>query len=337
MPTSVAVPRLVHLQRMNVQGRAVASSGNPVLAVDGDPTTCWQSSDDAPQWLAVPLEVPADGELLVLVQVADIDFVNYLFGPRSFTIEVSEDSTDGRDGCWRTARRVVDSRVRSRVDRATARGACWVRLAIDEMWYAGVSIRELAVYGVAGGAIQRQLDSWTILGDSITAQSFDPGKPNRFSEIVHEADPSRFPLLVGAGTGGDTSVEGLQRLCTMILPSTPPGGFIGLAYGGGDTIRRHPVVTYKANMRQLIEIVLGSERTPVVPRFSFNLIPGIEAHLEAIDALNAEYGLLPGPDLYTWFKDHREQFVPDRIHLQPDGERAVQRLWAEVAIKAAAR
>ena len=71
-------------------------------------------------------------------------------------------------------------------------------------------------------------------------------------------------------------------------------------------------------------------RIAVVGRIPFQTVYGQDyaAPKNAVlDQVTAARGLLPGPDLYTWFRAHPEQ-LSDGLHPDPRGAVEMNRLWA---------
>ena len=301
---------------------ARASSGDAASAVDGDPATWWAPSR-LPAWLAVPLPEPAQGELQVAWDSTGLTLLNQLAAPKAYALEACNDSTDGRNGTWRTLKQVHSNPLRSRIARVEAHGARWVRLVVRERWAIGPQLRSLRV-------VPGRSPTWLIMGDSITAQAFNPAKPNRF------AHAPRRPLWLGGGTGGDTAEAGARRLASTLW-LLPPGAYVGLAYGTNDATHGVPVERYKAVLRQMAEQVLASGRTPVLARPPHSLNNRLPAFVAAVDALTKELGLPPGPDLYSWFRQHPEELGRDSVHPNARGEASIQRLWGEAAARALAK
>ncbi len=318
------------LERLSLAGSARASSGNATAAADGLPGTFWEPWGGLPQWVAVPLAEPASGTLAVLWHASSNYYLERTNVPRHYTVEASADSSDGRNGTWTTVAAIRDNPVRSRVDTATAPGARWIRLAISGQWQYKPQLRELEVHRSTSAA---RMDSWLILGDSITALAFHPGAANVFSPTVASLVPGRSPIVVGAGTGGDKASDGQQKLAVG-LPLTPAGSFVGLAFGTNDAWKVVPVATFKAQVQAMIDAIRSSGRTPVLARVPWNLNWNLFAYVTAIDELTAANHLLPGPDLYTWFKNHPEELQYDKVHPTAAGQRSIQRLWAEAAARA---
>ena len=52
---------------------------------------------------------------------------------------------------------------------------------------------------------------------------------------------------------------------------------------------------------------------------------------EVLDEVARQEGLLPGPDLYGWFKAHPDRLA-DGLHPDGPGSSDMQRLWADVSV-----
>lgn len=319
------------LRRLSTPGSAVTTSGMAALAVDGLPGTSWSPTVAASQAIAVPLAAhPAEPTLLVAWDSGGYHYTNVTTAPRTYELQTSSDSTDGRDGTWAQALRVVDNPTRSHVDAITAPDARWVRVQVQANGTSGLQLRELAVHGAAS---PDRLNTWLIMGDSISAQAFDPSRPNVFGETVEAQLPGFRPLLVAGGTGGDSAETGRARL-VQGLAFCPPGSYVGLAYGTNDATYGVPVATFKLHMQGMIDAVSASGRHALLARTPWSLNGQLPSYVQAVDELRAANGLPAGPDLHSWFQSHPEQLRSDRVHPTPDGERTIQRLWGEAIAQA---
>lgn len=167
-------------------------------------------------------------------------------------------------------------------------------------------------------------DAWIAYGDSITLQSF------RGSSAWNAAFPGRAPEVWNVSFNGGTSADAVGFLGTAL--KNAPEGPVGLAFGTNDVYMGMGVETYQRNMRRLIERVREAGRTPILATIPYSPHPKmgrVPAYNEALRALAEEMNVDLGPDLYAHFEAHPEQLRPDQIHLTPEGEEAVQRLWAE--------
>ncbi|MDB5096424.1 MAG: hypothetical protein JWM80_845, partial [Cyanobacteria bacterium RYN_339] len=290
---------------------------------DADPTSQW-IGPGAGSWLSVRLSAPATGRVLVAWDGSGYHLLNTQAAPRTYAIEASTGSSDGRTGNWAQVFRGVDNPLRSRQDAFDAPGATWLRLRVESSWTGGPALRNLAVYELPPGPA----DAWLILGDSITAMAFDPSRPSLCATTVAARAPGHLPLVQAGGTGGDTAALGQQKLA-LALPLLPPGAAVGLAFGTNDATQGVPIATFKATMQAMIDQITASGRRPVLARTPYDLNGTLPQFVKAIDDLTAANRLPPGPDLYGWFKDHKGEIGPDTVHPTVAGQVSIQRLWGE--------
>jgi lysophospholipase L1-like esterase len=116
------------------------------------------------------------------------------------------------------------------------------------------------------------------------------------------------------------------------LALNPDCAFWGISYGSNDAAgNTSSTAAFRTNMQTIIDRVLAAGRIPIFPRIPFssdashNFIPRFN---DVIDALVAQNGLRPGPDLYAWFVAHPEE-LRDQIHPTDAGIVSINRLWAE--------
>lgn len=332
MPT---VPPPGQWQPISVPNQAAASSGFPLLAVDGDPTTEWNPhvavAPGAPQWLSVAIAPHGDGPLALVWHAHELHYLVYGdANPRSYTIAASDDSTDGTDGHWRTLASVTDNPVRSRVTLLDAPHARWLRLTFSDVWNTVQNypfLREVSVYQAVQGSAP---DTWAFFGDSITADAFDPAVANTFSPTVAARHPGYDPIVISAGTGGDTSADALGRL-RVALPTLPRGSVIGLCYGANDASHGVSVADYRTHLEQAVDLVRAAGDQPVLAVLPWSLNGAIADYAQACRDVAQEKGLPPGPDFYSFFKAHPDEQNADHVHPDAQGVVDMQRLWAEAA------
>jgi lysophospholipase L1-like esterase len=318
------------LRRISLLTGAVASSGDPSGAVGGDPSKIWSPASAAGEWLAIPLQAPAPATLVFTWNAAGFKYLNLEAAPRTYALSVSADSTDGRNGTWRSVLRVTDNPVRARAETLHAPGARWLKWTVESAWEGKLALRDLAVYGTAATA---GLDVWHVCGDSISDGAFNAVATRDFVSTVSLALPAHTPVVIDGATPSDNARMGIERLRTG-LAVTPPGGYVALAFGTNDTAQGVPLETYRAQMQQLVDMVKASGRTPMIARIPWFPNPKVTDYLAVVDALTAANKLPAGPDLYTWFKTHPEELGSDQIHPNAVGRRSVQRLWGEAAVRA---
>jgi lysophospholipase L1-like esterase len=222
----------------------------------------------------------------------------------------------------------VDNPVRTRAHALDFAGQRWVRLSVTRLspdvfeW--GLYLDEIDVHDLSAGGD----DVWVFFGDSITSEVFDraPAHQPSFAEAVAARHPGYFPAAIGAGTGSFHHADAVRRI-DEVLALNPDAKVFALCFGSNDW----DPVAYRRDLLEVIRKVRAAGRIPVVPRMPFrsDAKEDFAARLDAaVDAVTAELGLLPGPDLYSWFKAHPERLT-DGLH--PDDAGAVEmiRLWAE--------
>ena len=316
--------------RLSQADGAVASSGDPKPALQGNPTGIWTADGGVPAWVAMPLTGPEPQTLLVTWNAVGYSYLNTENAPIRYTLQASTDSHDGRDGTWQTVATVSDNAVRARVDTIHAPGARWIKLAIETAGQNHLRLRDLAVYGVAAG---NRPDAWFMLGDSITDGSYNALASRDFVEAVRRALPAHTPVVIDGGTQGDNSSQGAAKLPNALL-LCPPGSFVGIAFGTNDTAQNAPLTTYRQNLQRMIDMVVASGRTPMLPRAPWFPNPKVVDYNTVVDELVAANHLQPGPDLYAWFQAHPEELGTDQIHPKETGRRSLQRLWGEAVARA---
>ena len=314
--------------RLSQPDGAVASSGDPKPALQG--TTGIWTADGLPAWVAMPLTAAAPSTLLITWNAVGYTYLNTENAPIRYTLQVSTDSHDGRDGTWQTVALVRDNAVRARVDTIHAPGARWIKLAIETAGQSHLRLRDLAVYGVAAGS---RPDAWFMLGDSITDGSYNALASRDFVETVHRALPTHTPVVIDGGTQGDNSSQGAAKLPNALL-LCPPGSFVGIAFGTNDTAQNVPLTTYRQNLQRMIDMVVASGRTPMLPRVPWFPNPKVVDYNTVVDDVVAANHLQPGPDLYAWFQAHPEELGTDQVHPKETGRRSLQRLWGEAVVRA---
>ncbi len=167
---------------------------------------------------------------------------------------------------------------------------------------------------------------WLAYGDSITYDAF--------RELAGWGDafaPDLPPEVRNAGVAGMTSLAALARL-DAVLATHPDAAAVGLAFGTNDVYSETvPVADFIDRLRQMAVRVREGGRTPMLARIAWSPLARmarVAAFNEAIETLEEELDLAPGPDLYAWFRAHPEELEDDGIHLRDDGDAAIRRLWA---------
>jgi hypothetical protein len=84
----------------------------------------------------------------------------------------------------------------------------------------------------------------------------------------------------------------------------------------------------------MIDAVKAAGGTPMLARTPYDLNGNLPQYVKAIDELAGANQLPPGPDLYTWFKEHKGEIGPDTVHPTVAGQASIQRLWGEAIARA---
>jgi lysophospholipase L1-like esterase len=301
-------------------------------------TPAWRTGD-FPATMALPVE-PVSGDLLLQWNssgtspyISPPDAPTYGL-PASYTIATSADSTDGLDGTWREVVRVTDNTARTRAHRFSFAGARWVRMTVTSA-VPGPLGNEFVIDEIdLHDASESTDDTVFFLGDSITAAAFArcPANQPSFAELVRRAAPERFPAMIDGGVGGVNSGYGVSVVDDW-LALNPDFHVWAIGYGTNDAWQKVPPSVFEANLQNLIDRIEDAGRVPVIARIPFAAEGPDDAHVRALngvlDRVAARNGLLPGPDLYAWFRTHRDELGPDGVHPTDAGTRSINRLWYE--------
>lgn len=285
----------------------------------------------APAWVALRLP-PARRILLSWTSSHNHDYREQFYGaPVDYRIETSADSTDGRDGSWRTAVAVTGNPVRSRAHALDFAGQRWVRLSVTrladpvERW--GLFLDEVDVHDLSLGGD----DVWVFLGDSIGAGVFDRAPSHRpsFADAVAAAHPGYQPAMIDAGFCRAQTAEVLARI-DDVLAWNPDAKVFAIVLGANDG----DPASLRSSLDALVARIQAAGRIAVVARIPFQTVYGPDYAAPknaAVDAVASARGLLPGPDLYSWFRAHPERLA-DGLHPDARGAVEMSRLWAEAAV-----
>jgi acyl-CoA thioesterase-1 len=310
-----------------------------------------------PAWVAFKLDA---GPTRILVSWDDGGTYNYqdpttslVYGlPASYRLEVSADSTIGSDGTW-TARVTVGdtaanvNQVRTRAHSIDFAGMTWIKMTITAAAANespnGVQIAEIDIHDTSATAPGLPDDTWFFMGDSITAFAYDRAAAHQpsFARAVNTATPSFYPAMINGGIGGELARNGLARL-QRALDLNPDYRFFALSYGTNDAAGGQvPPATFRTNMQDMIDMVKGAGRIPVIPHIPSagdGGHPMIPAYNAVIDDLVQTNQLIAAPDLYAHFMQHPEEFTcppcggsrtTDNLHPNDTGLAAMNTLWAQ--------
>jgi acyl-CoA thioesterase I len=281
--------------------------------------------------------------------------------PASYRIESSANSTTGADGDYRLELRVTENEAPARAHVIEFDGQSWVRVTFERVQAEEpVGIERLELHDASDGTD----DVWLILGDDLAreglaANADGPG----FAELIHERYPGYCPALIDETRSGERPEATLARL-PALLEVHSQARHVAIAYadapngeantdGSGhlevDTnlnadlnTDRNPNRNTRSNvdaeaaaLAALVSALLADDRSVTIARAPQRGEPGGSrpragsASLDrAIAELEARRGLVPGPDLRSWFAGHPDQIDADG-RPTPEGRRAMQRLWVE--------
>jgi lysophospholipase L1-like esterase len=288
-------------------------------------------SPGRPAWVALRLDGGYRRLLLSWTSSGNHGYEDVFYGaPADYRLETSADSSDGRDGHWRTVVEVRGNPVRTRAHAFDFAGQRWVRLAVTGLpekvnqW--GLWLDEIDVHDLSLGGD----DVWVFLGDSITAGVFDraPEHQPSFAEIVSRLHPGYFPAMVDAGIPRLRTADAVAAV-ERVLELNPEARVIALGVGSND----NDPAAYRGDLDEVVRRILAAGRIPMIQRVPFqtkypqDYVAPLAA---AVDEVAAAHGLLPGPDLYHWFKA-RPGELRDTLHPDDRGSVEMSWLWAAAA------
>jgi acyl-CoA thioesterase-1 len=303
---------------------------------DGDYSTPWgagRPTPEQPAWVAI--EIGA-GPRRLLVNWSAAGSYNYeetdYGSPGAYRLETSGDSTDGKNGSWRTAIEVPTVSTHGQAHTVDFTGQRWVKLVVTRTPAQspnGVQISELDAHDVTEGAN----DTWFFAGDSITALAFNraPVHQPSFAAWVSSRRPEYFPAMIDGGMGGDKSEEGAAHIGDW-LARNPDLHFWAIMYGTNDAAGNSSETTrFRTNMQTIVDRVRAAGRVPIlaaIPYASDGQHQHIPEFNRVLDELRSTNNLAAGPDLYAWFAAHPDE-LQDGVHPNDRGAVSMNRLWAE--------
>jgi len=270
-----------------------------------------------------------------------------------YTIEGSRDSTNGQDGAWQVLHSTAYNERITVVHKVKLAGHSWIRMKVGAtLGNQPFRVFEIRVYQRRPGQSNDRVDSLAVIGDSLTHGDFSPLEAEAFfPAILAQASAADseivfYPVgLVGAQANILAAGNREEWALPRILAQTPDIDLWGFAFGTNDSLSEWDARNYQQFLREGIEQVVALGKAPMVARMpdtgpmGFGSPASKALILSAIDALNAEYRLIPGPDLYTAFRrnilyEGMTYLSDDQTHHSPAGRLAVQRMWAGALVNA---
>ncbi|MFK7800372.1 MAG: PA14 domain-containing protein [Anaerolineae bacterium] len=337
----------------------------------GDATFSADSSLGKSSILAFDLQTNLTGDLWFQfftnsIWYPNTGLVNSL--PEDYKIQVSADSTNGQDGSWVTVESIKDNNRATRLHRVTVPngGYSWLRMMVTNgSWNKSsesgndFQIREVRVYQPVGSA--NQPDSFTLYGDSLTANAFDAINASGWAEAAKALRASNSDIIFSAlGLSGQNSVgltdssDDSDIFDAFNLDQMQTNSrFWGISVGTNDSndkaaglqLPNSNVSQYDERLDSLIQTMISNGQIPIIARIpdtvesrgGYGDLAAKKKLLGDIDTIAAAYGLIPGPDLYTSFRRNIDTagaswIGSDGTHHTALGEAELITLWAEAFV-----
>ena len=283
--------------------------------------------------------------------------------PQEYVIEVSGNSTDGIDGTWTVVHSETGNGRASRLhqlDMPTG-GARWVRLRVtlSDLDDNQFLMKELRLFEPFGDA-QSNWDLFAFYGDSITAGANQlmghVGLAKQIQEIAGGVEdlPLSVYGLSGQNSGGledrdDINFDIYDAFALDSMGSRARYWAIALGTNdSGDDISKvdeswTAIGGFDERLDAILQEIIGRGAVPLVARIpdtdeaqgGFGTLATKKKILADIDRFNAQYQLIPGPDLYTVFRYNIEFEgsswirAGDGTHHSNDGRLQYIQLWAQ--------
>jgi len=204
----------------------------------------------------------------------------------------------------------------------------------------------LDVYSASNGVT----DGWFFSGDSITANCMghnhvlaeDENNPATqitiatpsFGEQVDAIVGNNTPVQENGGIPGFTSGDMTAYLAGWL--QHVPSKYVTINLGTNDAANSGNAAAFYANMQQLVKTVIAAGKIPVVPTIPYSTDPTKMANIPALNdqirALYLAYPIIvPGPDLWSYFKNNPQYISTDHLHPNAQGCVAYRSLWSQFA------
>jgi lysophospholipase L1-like esterase len=322
---------------------APGGGGSPGSGNDGDFRTQWGTLG-VPAWLAYDLSGVAAGRRGRVVvawyggEGTVYDAATLGRGapgvPAAYAIEANAapGGAEPPAAGWVTLAEVTGNTYHSRQHVVDLSGHNWVRILVTEagMPDGGVGLN-LDVHD-AGRGVQ---DAWIFYGDSITAgamQAAPIGSIGTYSQLISVRVPTHSPAQESGGISGLRSGDGARLIDTWLAAF--PGRYVGLSYGTNDAKGGVSPEAFYSNYEGMVRAVVAAGKVPVIPKVPWGragyLLANAPAFNAKLDELYAAYPIIvPGPDLWAYFREHRNLIARDGVHPTPAGYAAYRLQWAD--------
>jgi acyl-CoA thioesterase I len=298
------------------------------LYKNGNAWAAGNPSEAKPSTLTIDLAAKAKKVLVAWTASGSSDHKETTYGGMgAYRLETS---ADGKS--WKQAVAVKDNTWRTRSHLIDFAGLRYLRLVVTgktaQTYEYGVQLDEVDVHDASAGAD----DTWFFLGDSITAGCFtrEPSRQPSFAERIAAKHPGRLPVQLNGGNGHEKSGDGLERL-PKLLAAYPEVKHWAIGLGTNDAAGNAVTRPFERNLEDMVALIQKAGRVPVIARIPFSTSANhksVASFNAAVDAVTKKHGLVPGPDLYAYFKDNPGE-LEDGLHPNSKGCVALNRLWAE--------
>jgi hypothetical protein len=262
--------------------------------------------------------------------------------PGDYFIDTSPDGTN-----WTTMVTVTGNDTNAREHALDFTGMSWVRLRVDTTFPASatnVHIVLMEVFDISNGSE----DTWVFIGDSITALTMNRFQTPDFMTLITQAKPAFTPMVIDEAIGGTTADYALgtkagsdpNENIDVWIARFPDVRNFAVAYGSNDAgcdSTGAGVAAYIANMQALLDKLKAADKRVIIPHIPWRgctPATAIPQYNAGLDTLQTTDSFVSGPDLYTYFAAHPEDFGADELHpVVGGGPAAMNTLWAAAAAK----
>lgn len=280
---------------------------------------------------------------------------------KNYTITESDDSTNGTDGTWREVLTGTNEFLDGVVVIPSHKPK-WIGIKNS----GSLQLCRLDIFRSAPAGYRN--DSWIFTGDSLVVQDLAGGFPDRFSDLVRQRYPDRYPIVVQAAQGGEMMANTFGRMKKTLAALSPPNGtanatgtivcwesgFNDIGLGGG-LWQGKKVIQNLTEARDLcaanglilvpvrIEFATAYlDKTTLEPAQDNIFHNSLGVNLAGVDQFcrqETPYALdpqtqLPYADYWTYTRQHHDTAIgKDGVHHTKEGSDGINRLWADVAGK----